>query len=158
MDGWWGLGDCPVMWLESRRDLCEETYNKTENKENSGRKGKIETMIYGWFGVRHLWSSLSKSLIGLYCALIFLMIFTVQMTHIYKRIEVGGDNIIMIWLQLYLITINANKQIPIYDKEFLSLSYILTLCVRSDCLLLVGCLYATGVFVPGVLWLSTLLL
>lgn len=43
----------------------------------------------GWFNVKHLRPLLGKSLIGLHFHSYCLMIFTIQIIHIYKRIRVS---------------------------------------------------------------------
>ena len=52
----------------------------------------MEMRILELFGVRHLHSPLKKSLIGLHFGSYCLIMFTLQMTNIYMRTEVGEDN------------------------------------------------------------------
>jgi hypothetical protein len=52
----------------------------------------MKMRILGLFGVRHLHSPLKKISIGLhFCSYCYIM-FTLQMTTIYMRTEVGEDN------------------------------------------------------------------
>jgi hypothetical protein len=70
----------------------------------------LETRIYGWFDVRHLYPPLWKSPKG-YIFLLFIDQIYNTKAHIYRRIVVGEDNTSMLGgdsIKLYLNTVKSD--------------------------------------------------